>query len=177
MSLFVDFADTELVVDGIFSTLFVYSDSKSLIAVESLVKKLLERASNLQDLKYFLGNLRKATIANLKALGSTTYEPRIILLRWHCIFFETSLSLVAGETAALSLLISNQSALLNSFVDAPKKIRNHVFRRFVASLKVHHHHYFIDIIAIFLHHARNLMSFNCTSNKYWRRNPPLPTLF
>lgn len=136
MSTFLEFANPELVVDGIFSTLFVYSDSKSLMAVESLLKKLLANASNLQDLKYFLGNLRKATIASLKAIGSSTYETRIALLRWHCIFFETSLSLVANETAALSLLVSNQSSLLNSFLDVPKKIRTHVFRRFTTSLKV-----------------------------------------
>ena len=135
-----ELSEPELIIAGIFSTLFVYSDSKSLAAVESLLKKLLiANSSNTQVLKYFLAHLRKTTLASLKAISTSTYGPRITLLRWHCIFLESCLKTVAGEGPILSLVVSNQSSLLSSFVDISPRIRDHAFHRFVASLEVSIH--------------------------------------
>lgn len=114
----------------------MYSDSKSLASVETLLKKLLiANSSNTQVLKYFLSKLRKNTLASLK-VPTSHYAPRIALFRWHCIFLENCLKTVAGEGPILSLVVSNQSTLLNSFVDLSPRIRSHAFRRFVASLQV-----------------------------------------
>lgn len=137
LSSFTEVTEPEVVIDGIFSTLFVYSDSKSLAAVESLLKKLLiANSSNNQVLKYFLSNLRKSTSASLKATATSSYAPRITLFRWHCIFLESCLKTVAGEGPLLSFVISNQSSLLSSCVDLSRRIKDHVFRRFIASLEV-----------------------------------------
>ncbi len=126
----------ELIIDGIFSTLIIYNDSKSKAAVESLLKKLLEKHStNNQILKYFLSNLKKST---LEALKTPDYQWRIALLRWHCILLENCEKIVSGEAdAALALILSSQSSLLSSLVvDVPTRIRNNAFRRFRASLAV-----------------------------------------
>lgn len=199
MFVILDVSEPEVVIAGIFSTLFVYSDSKSLAAVESLLKKLLiANSSNNQVLKYFLSNLRKSTLANLKAISTSSYEPRITLLRWHCIFLESCLKSVAGEGPILSLVVSNISSLLSSFVDVSPKIRNHVFHRFVASLEVCIHSHFLSTctssISPFVNflfppfqsflfvNGVNLFSSNqtyanFTLNKYWKKSLQLRTSY
>lgn len=125
-------------MDGIFSTLYVYSDSASKVAVDVLLGKLLvAHSTNTQLLKYFLSNLRKSTLVVLKAIYSSSFQPRIVLLRWHCIFLEICEKTLPKEgTTISSLVISNQSALLNSLVDIPTKARDHAFIRFGVSLVV-----------------------------------------
>lgn len=119
------------VVDGIFSTLFVYSDRTSELAVESLLHKLFtKQPPNLNLIKYFLTLFKRQVNSLSKSTQSPHVHPRIVLLRWTFILVADSLDVLAQDSAMLTLLMSSQSSLLSSVALAPAKFRASTFLGF-----------------------------------------------
>lgn len=102
--------------------------------MEQLLKKILiTNSANNQVIKHFVTSLRSATSASLKAIASSSYQSRLALLRWYCIFLE---NYTKRDLPVFPILLSELSSLLASFVDLPEGARDNAFHRFTATIKV-----------------------------------------